>query len=337
MLFLQLTGYTQNDEKQVKGTVLDTNYVVSFKDHLNARVYLSRKFTNMIISKENNSMRLNYDPNTTLNLGVGATYKGVTLNLAYGFSFLNEEEGRGNTQYLDLQSHIYRSDKIIDLYGQFYSGLYLENTDRYTSDLEKEFYLRPDIRIRLFGINARKVRNAERFSYSAPFVQNEVQKKSAGSLLTGVKAVALFSDADSNYIPFFVENDEYGRSLYKVKSMRSIQAGPTIGYGHTIIVKYIFVTASVNFGLLIGPLKYINLDEEVEREWQINPTVSARFALGYNSPEWYLGLILLQDGTTFRTMDGNALINIGAGNLRFNYVKRFAVKDKIKKKKSRSL
>ena len=204
------------DEK--KGLNQDTNYVISFPDYLNGRVYLSRKFTNLAISKRNNSEKLKYRPNTTINFGVGATYKGVTLNLGYGFSALNEDEGKGETEYLDLQSHIYRSDKVIDIFGQFYEGLYLRNTKDYAPEFPANFYLRPDINIKLIGLNARKVLNGERFSYSAPFVQNQMQKKSAGSFLVGFKAIALFTTADSSFLPYISIPEIYGNTLKKKRS-----------------------------------------------------------------------------------------------------------------------
>lgn len=326
MVFESLTAQIKTSKQNVWFDK-DTNYVISFPDQLNARVYFSRKFTNLRISKRNGRSPLKYNPNTSLNFGIGATYGGFTLNLGYGFSPINKEKGKGETSYLDLQSHIYGRKYVVDAFGQFYTGLFLQNTQKYAPDFEEEFYLRPDIRVRLVGFNARKVMNAKHFSYSAPFVQNRMQKKSAGSLLFGVKAVAFFLDADSNLIPPFVNQEDYGRSILRQVKGRSIQAGATAGYAYSLIYKkYFFITGSFNFGLSVGPVKNIDIEGVEEREWQINPTISTRFALGYNSKKWYLGFTYLQDETTVRSIDGNALKSVGIGNLRFNYVQRIKVK-----------
>lgn len=327
--FVSLATAQEVKVPKQKGTVLDTNYIVSFPEHLNGRIYFSRKFTKLTIARRNNREKLKYDPNTTLNFGVGATYKGFTLNLGYGFSTINEEQGKGETQYLDLQTHIYRSNKIIDVFGQFYEGMYLSNTKNFDSEFPDEFYLRPDIKIRLVGLNARWILNGERFSYSAPFVQNQLQQKSAGSVLIGFKAIALFTDADSNYLPYFVQNSVYGNSFPSAIKIRTTQAGPVVGYAYSLIVgNHFFMTAALNFGFLTGPLKFEDTEGGEIQEWQINLSTTARFAIGYNSPKWYLGFTYLEDGTTFRSIDGGALLTAGIGNVRFNYVKRFLLKSK---------
>lgn len=316
-------------EKQKVRFDKDTNYVVSFPNVLNARTYLSRKFTNLRLSKRNGRSPLRYNPNTTLNFGVGATYGGFTLNLGYGFSLLNRDKGQGETQYLDLQSHLYGRKYVVDIFGQFYQGMHLQNTSKFSPDIPGEFYQRPDLKIRALGFNGRKIMNDEQFSYSAAFVQNRLQKKSAGSLLIGVKALVVFYEADSNLIPFFVDETQYGNTISNLVKSRSTQAGPTVGYAYTLIYKkHFFLTGSFNLGFSFGPVKNIDEDGNELKEWQINPTASAKFAAGYNCKEWYLGFTYLQDETTIRSIDGEALNSVGVGNLRFNYVYRIKVKGK---------
>ncbi len=51
---------------------------------------------------------LKYHPNTKLNLGLGVTYKNYTLNVAYGFGFLNKNYNeKGKTKGLDLHFHLF--------------------------------------------------------------------------------------------------------------------------------------------------------------------------------------------------------------------------------------
>ena len=52
----------------------DSDYYESYTDMITSRVFLSQKYTALRIFSENRSKNRQYRPNTTLNLGVGATY-----------------------------------------------------------------------------------------------------------------------------------------------------------------------------------------------------------------------------------------------------------------------
>ena len=103
----------------------DSTYYVSYTKLLTTRLYFSQKYTALTIKNKKDNYTLHYQPNTTLNLGVGATYKWATINLAYGFGFLNPAEDKGKTKYLDLQFHGYDQKFNLDVLGQFYKGFYL--------------------------------------------------------------------------------------------------------------------------------------------------------------------------------------------------------------------
>ena len=80
----------------------DTTYYESFfGKKITGRVYFSQKYQALEVKrKDETSPRLRYTPNTNLNMGIGATYRAFTLNLAYGFGFLNRgEEQKGKTKY----------------------------------------------------------------------------------------------------------------------------------------------------------------------------------------------------------------------------------------------
>lgn len=289
----------------------------------------------MKLEDVDNSINLDYQPNTTLNFGIGATAKGFTLNLAYGFDVLNEDVGKGTTKYLDLQSHVYTRKYVIDFFGQFYNGLYLNNTKDLNPESEVPFYLRPDIRLRLFGVSFQEVMNARKFSYAAPFVQNEYQKKSAGSFLIGGETSFIYATADSSFIPSFL-NDSLFQEFNGIMQLTSFQFGPSAGYAYSIIVrKHLFITASVNLSLLIASTAYELDEDESFQEWQFNPNFSSRIAIGYNSPKWYLGAQLVQNTTRVKSVEETITGAFGVGNVRINYVKRFLMGPKLKKQVDR--
>ncbi len=308
----------------------DTSYIEAFPDHISGRLYLSRKFTDISFVEQEEKRGIHYRPNTTLNLGIGATVRGFTLNLAYGFRFLNQNETIGKTEYLDLQSHMYGRKHVIDFYGQLYSGLYLENTTDLFPEMTEQSYLRPDLRIVILGATYFRVFNDRKFSYSASLVQNEFQKKSAGSFLLGAKAFVMAAGSDSSMIPVF-DRDSMFNAFIGVDRLRTYQFGPGVGYAHTFIMwERFFLTLSFDVNFMIGNSRYRIADEGVTEEWQVNTSMDLRLALGYNSEKSYFGLSYVEDTKQMRSEDGNINTFFGVGNIRLNYVRRFEMGSKTK-------
>src|SRR5690606_25377880 len=135
----------------------DTSYYKTFPEHLTTRLYFSRKYTSLKIQDKQTDKDYLYMPNSTLNMGVGATYKMLTLNLAYGFGFLNPEKGKGETKYLDAQAHIYPRKMVIDLFLQFYKGFHL--TDGLGAGVGENYLTRPDMKIQKIGASVQYVFN----------------------------------------------------------------------------------------------------------------------------------------------------------------------------------
>src|SRR5258708_559061 len=74
-----------------KKVVNDPNYYETFPEKLTGRVYLSQKFLKFTIPPSGNLTDIEYKANTKLNLGLGVTYHNFSLNIFYGFAFLNRD------------------------------------------------------------------------------------------------------------------------------------------------------------------------------------------------------------------------------------------------------
>src|SRR4051794_12709184 len=73
----------------------DSSYYEQYHDDLITRVFVSRKYNFFEVKQKETDSRLRYRPNTTVNLGVGVTYRKISVNIAVGFGFLNPEQGKG--------------------------------------------------------------------------------------------------------------------------------------------------------------------------------------------------------------------------------------------------
>ncbi|MFO7256877.1 MAG: DUF4421 domain-containing protein [Bacteroidota bacterium] len=299
----------------------DTSYYISYEHQLTARFYLSQKYVSFRYIDSENDLDLRYLPNTTLNMGVGATYKSVTLNLAYGFGFLNPENGKGETKYFDLQGHFYARRITIDLIGHTYKGFYL--TDETFQKPDGAYYLRPDMRLSGAGITGQYIVNADRFSYRAGFLQNEWQKKSAGTLLLGWQLVLGEVTADSSLVPAAATGEI--PSYNDVDRVGFFETGPSVGYAYQLVIsKHFYVMGSLAAILTFGTV--VSEGETRDRSRSFLPNVTYHTFAGYNSEKWAISLTYTNSVVNVRGGLSDEWFSMDAGNVRLNFARRFTVK-----------
>jgi hypothetical protein len=300
----------------------DTTYYVNFRKLLTSRVYVSRKYTSLFVRGINDGSRMALEPNSTLNLGVGATYNDFTLNLAYGFNFLNANRDEVDTRYLDLQAHIYPKNWVIDLFGQFYDGFFLSSYDGPLTDVTSRLAF-PDMEVRKFGANVQYLFNGEKLSLKAAFLQSAWQKKSAGSFVTGIEFYVGSANDD---------NDILGELIPEPLSFKRVnffEFGPNLGYVHTfVIAKHFFITGMVSGNIGLGNTT-ISSDGQREGQWGINPNYFLRGFVGYNGPLWSINANYVHNNVRIEEAR-NFVTDFRTGNYRINFVYRFNVGPKLK-------
>ena len=303
----------------------DTAYYQYFPGSVTARLYVSQKYTNFTI-KGKDAKDLQYLPNTTFNSGVGATYHNFSLNLAYGFGFLNKDDSKGDTKYLDLQGHFYTPKLVIDFYGQNYKGYHL--ADGFLVKPGDDYYYRHDAKVYWYGVSVYHVFNGKRFSYRAAFIQNEWQKKSAGTFLAGGEIYYGIVKADSSWVPHSVEGNYTQRSLNKINY---IGIGPGVGYAYTLVAfQHLFLTGSVTGNANFGITNEYNRDNKTNH-FSVNPFVRYRAAAGYNGRVWNISANWIADYLPFRGDNAESKYDMQTGNYRIIIAKRLFPGTKLKK------
>ncbi len=312
-------------QKEILGG-FDTSYYRSYDRRLTTRLYLSQKYTRLELTAPKGVSNARYRPNTTLNLGIGATFRSLTLNLAYGFPFLNPDQGKGKTSYLDLQTHLYGRKWIIDGFGQFYKGYFLhpKGLSAGSPDL---YYLRPDLRVNLFGGAAYHAFNWRKFSYRAPLIQNEWQKKSAGSFLLGGEFDYAKTWGDRPLVPDSLRSQYQNASVTQVKIF---EFGPGAGYAYTLVIKqHFFATAGVTGNLNLGFTREFSGATKVDR-WGIAPNLLYRAVIGYNSPLWTANISLVNSTVLARGVNPSYDYMLRVGNVRLTVAHRFKAGKKLR-------
>lgn len=311
----------------------DSAYIEDHTKDLTMRLYGSRKYTLYDVKDRTYDRELKYRPNSNFNIGVGANYKFLGLNIGFKLPFINNDNKTyGKTSLLDLQSHIYLRKLVIDFYGQYYKGYYLENPHVAMPGYPAEdiYSLRPDLYSLDIGLNMQYIFNDKRFSYRSAYLQNEYQKKSAGSFLVGWEAFAVKVHGDSAIIPPSLgAKGFWGGSDFNHTGILSVAVNG--GYAYTYVYKkHFFGTVSVVGAIGINRSKLTYPDERPDDHktgLELNNTV--RLSIGYNSNRYFAGIhyVNMLTSSTAPVTDGTQ--KFGAGNFRVSIVRRFTLKKKL--------
>jgi len=318
---LALSFLTFHGTVVAQESIDSTEYYKTYPDKLVLRTYMSRKYTGLGLKIGDENYW--YRPNSTLNMGVGATYDGLTLNLAYGFGFLNPDRNRGESKYLDLQVHAYPKNWVIDFFGQFYNGYYLQRGS--TSGSTNESRMFPDMKLRILGASVQYLFNGDKFSYRAAFLQNEWQKKAAGSFMTGME---IYGGQVRNAIGI-LHSQSVAKNFDQIKYF---EVGPNFGYAYSwIIKKHFFFTLSAASSLSLGRT-YLSFEDGTEKSnWSIRPNYLIRGFTGYNSDRWSINVNYVYNQVNLTPVSGYK-INLGTGNYRLNLIYRISPGPGLRKK-----
>jgi len=319
---------------QIEDVKLDTNYVVAYKDELTARLYVSRKQNGYSLSSRLLSPWMKYRTNDNLLLGVGYTYSFLTLNLAVKLPFINRDDYvYGSSRYMDFNVHTIFRSYIIDFYLQWSKGYFLSNPEKVNPgwDLEAGYPIRGDLRTHLFGINVQHLFNSSRYSYKAAFLQNEFQKRSAGSPIAGAEAYYMLGMSDSATVGGNIPPSGF-LDDHPFNQVDIANVGVNGGYAYTFVWnERLYLSLSTIFGISggINQVHYTASSLTYRSGLTAGITNSTRISLGVNSNKYYVGLSYRYFGLSNLSPGYADWFTYSTGNIRINLVRRFQLKRSI--------
>jgi len=313
---------------------IDTSYIKAYKDELTVRAFVARKQNGYNLSNRLFSPWLKYRTNENMLLGVGYTYSFLTLNLAAKIPLINQDdEVYGKSRYLDLNVHTIFSSLIIDFYLQWNKGYFVSNPEKVDPNWDPGdgYPLRGDLRTHLLGVNVQHLFNSSRYSYKAAFLQNEFQKRSAGSPLVGVEAYYMLGLSDSlmvggNIPPSGFLND------YPFNQVDIANVGVNGGYAYTFVWKEkLFLSLSTIFGISGGynQVHYTNNSVTYRSGLTAGITNSTRISFGLNSKRYYVGLSYRYFALSNMSPGYSDWFAYSTGDIRINLVRRFQLQRPI--------
>lgn len=309
----------------------DTAYIEDHTKDLTTRLVGSRKYNYYDIVDRKRKTEVMYRPNTPFNVGFGFNYKFIGINVVFNLPVINSTDKYGKTKALDLQAHYYLRKLVVDFYGQRYKGYYIANSRGLLNGFDEKGPLpvRPDIRNLNIGMSVEYVFNDKKFSYRAAYLQNEYQKKSAGSFLIGGELFTARMKGDSSLIPHNITNQDFMDGItYSATSIFS--AAANAGYAYTFVYKqHFFLTLSLSGSLGGNYTRLFRDDANDLRKFgvQLNNTVRASF--GYNSSKYFAGIHYVNLTTRSQSPIENSWQTIGAGNFRISLARRFGLKRQL--------
>jgi len=288
---------------------VDSTYIEIFTHPLSLKTYFIDKYTTLShqIGEEDEIL---YRPNAPFGLGLGISYKGISISGAYGFDFMRDKN-RGKTKSIDFQYHYYSRKFVFDFFFQNYKRFYNEySTEKYI--------LYPDIKIKQYGGFGQFVFNGKKFSYKAAFAQDEKQLKSAGSILLGVGVYYNQLTSDSTF------------TLREGNKFDNFQFGVNGGYAYTwAINKRVFISTSLTVGVNFGAEGFDKLGKK--EEWRVYPTFFPRFSAGYNHDDWSLGLSYVNN-RVYILFSEQSKMAFDTGAIQFTFIKRINTAPAVLKK-----
>ena len=267
-----------------------------------------------------------YKPNKHEDLGVGFNYKALSLNLGIYIPFTGKRvDVYGATHSFDLQTNIIVKSYLVDFYAQFYHGYYLSNGgEALISNLPSTVIVRPDIRTYDLKLNVIHIFNDQQFSPNAPFYQNEIQKKSAGSFLLGGGACYSSGKGDSSFIPTLVKKKDFFQN-HMFNAFSYTEFACQAGYEYTRVIRSsFFVTASLAGGPGLG-YSVITNTMTGGSNGRIGPVLNAigKFAAGWSSDRYFAGITYVRLLTENNSVVAGTREEGNAGSFKVTVAERF--------------
>lgn len=332
-LSLPVSGQFFDNSQEVN---YDTSYIKVYRDELTARLYVSRKQNGYKLSEKLSQTFINYRTNDNILLGLGYTYSFLTINLGVKVPFVNQDDDiYGKSKYFNLSTNFMFRSFIVDAYLQWNSGYYMSNPEDVYPFWDNSNEVKPqrgDMRTNLVGLNVQYLFNSEKYSYKAAFLQNEFQRRSAGSPILGVEAYWMFGMTDSMMVDPAIPSSGYmDDQLFNQNDM--LNMGLNGGYAYTFVWKeklYLSLSSAYGISGAINRVHYAPESHTLSNGFTVGFSNTTRISLGYNTRKHYLGLSFTHFGMSTMAGSYRDWYSYNTGHIRINFAKRFYLNRPIK-------
>ena len=323
------TAQSDSLKQELLVLTFDSSYIKDYTGLLTTRLFLLFQNASLLINTpDDNISKIVYRPNANVRIGLAGFWKWFGLGLSIDNPFYKTDRvAYGKTTTLDLRVNAFGRAIAGELFLQQYKGFYLSAPER----PDGTHYILPDMRTFSLGMAGYWIYNAKRFSIRAAFIQNERQKKSAGSLIVRPAFLYYRISSDQGIIPPEIIAEYHIPLTNLVTGGEFYSLGLSPGYVYTFVfLKNFYLTAAVFPGVAVQFASYSN-ELDVYSNFEFTFQLSGRFALGYNSDKWFLGGSIQMGFNEVPDQLNNALFSYDVAQFRFWGGTRFDIFKKRKK------
>lgn len=297
-------------------------FIKDMTEKLNVSLFFLTNKSDFTLSG-NKGIKLNYSPNDYGAIGLSVRLHWLGLAFSYAPKNL-QEKFKGTTTYTNLKLSGYGKKIGVDLYYLDYSGFFLDNTREVLGDnYPYRHYIRPDLNTLNIGTNFYYIFNHKRYSYRSTFIQNEIQKHSAGSFILNGSINYFKLSADSSIVSKEIDIMKFSPEA-KLKTGDFYNLSLMPGYGHTFVAfQKLFLTLSICMGLNFQQQYYTSefkSGNQSFQEFEFIPRALGRAGFGYNSNKFFTGLNVVADVYNLPLGKNERIAySVGSANLYFGY------------------
>ncbi|HEX5170934.1 MAG TPA: DUF4421 domain-containing protein [Cyclobacteriaceae bacterium] len=299
IIFL-FVGINSNVFSQEQADTLQSDYILRYPDYFFVWPVLKRKSLNFNVSDKKEDESIDYKPNNSYTVGLGAYVFDLALELTFAIP-INEKDKKtfGESKVRDFQINALSSKWGGDLYYQKYTGFYEDDGSYYPDN--KPYPQRSDITSKNFGLTGLYVFNEKKFSARSAFNFSERQLKRGGSwLLTGtVNSFKL--KADSAVVSAKYRNIIGGGSSFEELRYTTFSIAP--GYAYNFIYRKFFLSGALMLGPAHNWTYYKEEDQPEKNDIGINLFTSSRVGVGYSDDRFFAGINFVVQSRVVRFED----------------------------------
>ena len=314
--------------KKLPPVTFENRYIEDHTQVLTTRLFLLFQNASLVINPSFLTIsKIVYRPNVNVRIGIAGFWKWFGLGISIDNPIYKTDRGEyGKTTTLDLRLNAFGRSLAGELFFQQYKSFYISLPER----KDGTHYIIPDMKTMAIGLSGYWIYNSKRFSIRAAFIQNERQKKSAGSLVVRPSFLYYKISSDHGIIPEEIVDIYHIPSANLITKGEFYSLGISPGYAYTLVfLKNFYATAAVFPGAAAQWSSFSNsLDTYTDFEFAFQ--LSGRFALGYNSDKWFLGGSFQTGFNEVPDKLSNALFSYNVAQFRFWGGTRF---DLFRKKK----
>jgi hypothetical protein len=307
----------------------DTAYIKSYYKRLVITIPISTRFLDFSLIDQKNRKKLTFAPNLQYALGISISSRWASFIINSGVNlFINDDDIKGKTWCRDYQLNLYGRIITTDMFMQNYHGYYIKNTKSFSNYVsDRPYAVRSDVNALNMEVSSYYILNNKRFSYGNSFGFVEQQKKSAGSILTGLYYSYFEASGSPSLVTF-----PFRSSFDTVSFIRGVHMhnfGINLGYIYTLVfLKECYATASFVQGIGARQVRYTR-DDNLNNSQLAGGAdrLNVRLALGYNNGRYFIGTMEILNyyflrgklNPTFDYSFGKFMIYIG---YRFSVLKK---------------